>query len=299
MRRATLRHRATPVAPRARATRCAAHVSISVTTRAMWARRAVVTTAHGGSEISVTVPDGRAGSLEAVAGAFGPDRSSRRVACAKQHVVDEPCASDTRRDHGHGARHDVQYRVQSLWLGDRQIVGRDARLAGQHLVPERDECRRHRLWDARSTVRSIASSARGTASARARSASDRYALRLDSASPSGPRTVGTATMSTGMFRSRTMARMSVSCCRSLRPNAARSGWTMWNSLATTVSTPAKCPGRIAPSHRASSASSPGRGPTGVTATTGGDGYMSAADGANTMSTSCAAASAASLSSVRG
>src|SRR2546427_4991521 len=44
-----------------------------------------------------------------------------------------------------------------------------------------------------------------------------------------------------------MRRTSIACWKSLRPNTATSGSTMWNSLATTVSTPAKCPGRAAPS----------------------------------------------------
>ena len=47
------------------------------------------------------------------------------------------------------------------------------------------------------------SSARGSARATARSAGDRKTLREESARPSGSRTVGTATISTGRFRSAT------------------------------------------------------------------------------------------------
>src|SRR3569623_2034024 len=42
-------------------------------------------------------------------------------------------------------------------------------------------------------------------------------------------------------------RITASCCQSFSPNTARSGRTWLNSLATTVATPSKCPGRDAPS----------------------------------------------------
>ena len=68
------------------------------------------------------------------------------------------------------------------------------------------------------------------------------------ARPSGSRTVGPARISTGKFRSRTMRRMTRNCWPSFSPNTAMSGSTMLNSLATTVATPRKWPGRVAP-HR--------------------------------------------------
>jgi hypothetical protein len=45
-----------------------------------------------------------------------------------------------------------------------------------------------------------------------------------------------------------MRRITVSCWKSFSPKMATSGSTMWNSLATTVATPSKCPGRNSP-HR--------------------------------------------------
>ena len=47
------------------------------------------------------------------------------------------------------------------------------------------------------------------------------------------------TSATGQSRSRTIRRMSATCCASFWPNTATSGDTRWKSLATTVSTPAK------------------------------------------------------------
>ena len=43
-----------------------------------------------------------------------------------------------------------------------------------------------------------------------------------------------------------MRRITASCCQSFSPNSARSGRTCANSLATTVATPSKWPGREAP-----------------------------------------------------
>ncbi len=67
----------------------------------------------------------------------------------------------------------------------------------------------------------------------------RYWLRELIASPSASRTVGAATISTGMHRSATMRRMTVSCWKSFSPNTATCGSTMWKSFATTVLTPSK------------------------------------------------------------
>ena len=77
---------------------------------------------------------------------------------------------------------------------------------------------------------------------------DRYRLRLDRASPSGSRTVGTPWTRTARSRSATIRRTSDQLLvvllaeeRRLRAGSAAS------SLSTTVSTPEKCPGRTAPS----------------------------------------------------
>ena len=43
-----------------------------------------------------------------------------------------------------------------------------------------------------------------------------------------------------------MRRIIASCWKSFSPNTATCGCAMWNSLATTVATPAKWPGRRAP-----------------------------------------------------
>ena len=63
-----------------------------------------------------------------------------------------------------------------------------------------------------------------------RSSGERYALRLDSASPSASRTSGQPTTSTGRLRSSVMRRTTASCCASLRPKYARHGPTIENSF---------------------------------------------------------------------
>ena len=67
--------------------------------------------------------------------------------------------------------------------------------------------------------------ARQARARRARSSGERYALRLDSARPSGSRTIGQPTTSTGRSRSAAMRAITASCCASLRPKyaAARTG----------------------------------------------------------------------------
>src|SRR5580693_139124 len=97
------------------------------------------------------------------------------------------------------------------------------------------------------------------------------------ASPSGSRTIGQATISTGKFRSRTMRRTMATCAASFCPKKAASGSTMWNSLATTVVTPRKCPGRERPSSLPLSSST-------VTQVIAPAGYISSTDGANSNST---------------
>ena len=77
---------------------------------------------------------------------------------------------------------------------------------------------------------------------------ERYALRLDIARPSGSRTIGQPTTSTGRLRSSAMRVITASCCASLRPKNAAHGPTIANSFVTTVVTPSKCVGRAAP-HR--------------------------------------------------
>ena len=67
------------------------------------------------------------------------------------------------------------------------------------------------------------------------------------------------------------------CWMSLSPNTVTSGLIRLNSLATTVSTPSKCPGRASPSKTA-----PIRPAT--TLTSGAEGYISPSAGAKTKST---------------
>src|SRR5580692_4128443 len=97
------------------------------------------------------------------------------------------------------------------------------------------------------------------------------------ASPSASRTMGQATISAGKFRSRTMRRTIATCAASFCPKKAASGSTMWNSLATTVVTPRKCPGRERPSSLSLK-------PSTVTQVTAPAGYISSTDGANSNST---------------
>src|SRR5262245_16425533 len=88
-------------------------------------------------------------------------------------------------------------------------------------------------------------SAAGTQRAAGRAA-PRRRLRLERATPSSSRTVGTPTISMPKSRSAVMRRMTASCWKSFSPNTATCGRTAWKSLVTTVVTPRKCPGRAAP-----------------------------------------------------
>ena len=89
-----------------------------------------------------------------------------------------------------------------------------------------------------------------------------------------------------------MRRMIASCWKSFSPNTATSGWTMLNSLVTTVATPAKWTGRLRPhrwvarSRTRTSVWKPG-------------GYMSAGVGANTTATRSRRTSSMSRSKSRG
>ena len=82
------------------------------------------------------------------------------------------------------------------------------------------------------------------------------ALRLDIASPSGSRTVGRPTISIPMSRSSDHPADDGELLEVLLPEHRDVGSTALNSLATTVVTPRKWPGRLAPS--SGSASAPGR-----------------------------------------
>ena len=73
-------------------------------------------------------------------------------------------------------------------------------------------------------------------------------MRLDIASPSGSRTIGQPTTSTGRLRSSTRRVITASCWASLRPKNAEHGPTTAKSFVTTVATPSKWVGRAAP-HR--------------------------------------------------
>src|SRR5580700_3334757 len=112
------------------------------------------------------------------------------------------------------------------------------------------------------------------------------------ARPSGSRTIGQATISTRKFRSRTMRRTMATCAASFCPKKAASGSTMWNSLATTVVTPRKWPGRERPSSLLLS-------PSTVTQVTAPAGYISSTDGANSSATPSLSRSSRSRSKLRG
>ncbi len=95
-------------------------------------------------------------------------------------------------------------------------------------------------------------------------------------------------------RSATIRSMTFSCWKSFWPKTARSGWTRLNSLATTVATPSKCPGRCAPS-----SVSVITGTWMLTLAAGPNGYMVETSGANRMSQPASANPAWSCASVRG
>jgi hypothetical protein len=67
------------------------------------------------------------------------------------------------------------------------------------------------------------------------------------ASPSGSRTIGQATISTGKFRSRTMRRITASCAASFCPKYAASGSINMKQLGDDRGHTAKMPGRERPS----------------------------------------------------
>ena len=101
-------------------------------------------------------------------------------------------------------------------------------------------------------------------------------MRLERARPSSSREVGQPTTPTGIDRSATIRRTTTSCWKSFSPKNAWHGPTIENSFATTVATPAKCVGRLAPS-------SPSLIPPTVTVVAIGVGYISTGSGWNTRS----------------
>ena len=119
-------------------------------------------------------------------------------------------------------------------------------------------------------------------------------MRLDIARPSGSRTVGQPTTSTGNDRSAAMRRITASCCQSFSPKYAWHGPAMLKSLATTVATPAKCVGRDAPSIDADTSATDTDVSVGVP-----NGYISSTLGCSTTSTPAASHIAASRSKSRG
>ena len=143
------------------------------------------------------------------------------------------------------------------------------------------------------SIRSRASAtARPRARACRRSSPLRYAFRLLIASPSASRTSGQPTIRVGRFRSAAIRRTTASCWASFSPKYAASGPTMFSSLATTVQTPSKCPGRWAPH-------SPSVRPATWTVVRGASGYISSAGGWKTTSTPSRRQTARSASIGRG
>ena len=138
---------------------------------------------------------------------------------------DEHCAVDAR----HGARGRLDGRARRTRARRRARASRPARPRAATSAS-----RSPALSDA-----SAAASASCSASARSRSAPCRWTLRLESARPSGSRTVGQTSMRTGRSRSRTSARTTSACWASFWPKYATSGPTMFSSLVTTVVTPSK------------------------------------------------------------
>ena len=95
-----------------------------------------------------------------------------------------------------------------------------------------------------------------------------------------------------MSRSRAIFRSTATWAASFCPKNATSGWTISNSLLTTVATPRKCPGRDAPSSFPLSPSTS----TNVFAP---GGYISSTDGRKSSSTSSFSSSARSRGRSRG
>ena len=104
--------------------------------------------------------------------------------------------------------------------------------------------------------------------------------------------MGTTASSIGQSSWRTIRRTSTVCWTSFRPKQATSGSARWKSFATTVSTPAKWPGRAAPSQR--SAEGPG-----TIRISGGSGYITASLGTKSASTPRSSASRRSRGRSRG
>ena len=104
-----------------------------------------------------------------------------------------------------------------------------------------------------------ASSARGRATARCALVGRQVGVARRQGEAVRSRTVGTPTISTGRPRSATIRRITASCWKSFSPNKATSGRTASSSLATTVATPSKWPGRASPSQRSDTPDDADRG----------------------------------------
>ena len=134
-------------------------------------------------------------------------------------------------------------RAQGRAIDQRDIIHSEPRRLQPCPRARQHRCRAGPIRQRRGRV----AQSTGSTGARVRSLSKRYRLRDDSARPSASRTVGTPITRTGRCRSAAMRVTTCNCCQSFSPKKPNSAPTWPNSLATTVATPRKCPGRDAPS----------------------------------------------------
>ena len=109
-------------------------------------------------------------------------------------------------------------RLQCRRVDDLDVFEIDERLRTDELAAP--ACGRLGASDSAVACVAVSWSARESTVAADRCSSSRYAFRLDIAIPSGSRTSGQPTTSTGRSRSRAILRTTASCCASLRPKYA-------------------------------------------------------------------------------
>jgi len=161
---------------------------------------------------------------------------SRPGIFSKHHVVDQSRAPEVCGDGDEQATRRLQRREQGLRVDDRNVVHtlepRPDRLLRQCAKPS---------WISFPVLPGIVGGPKTRYDSECPLAFRwaGYRLREERASPSGSRTIGQPTTSTGMSRSLAILERILHCWKSLRPKTAVQGPVRLNSLATTVVTPAK------------------------------------------------------------
>ena len=194
-------------------------------------------------------PAERSSRLRPRRGRAARRRRRRRAATGsddERGVVDEPGRADRAATASRASpRYHSGTSASVCGSDEHEVVHVRARLLDEHLARGRGA----RPTAPEAGAASLpARSARDRAERRPRgSDSVRYVLRLRQRQAVGLAHRRHRPMSTGKSRSRTIRRISSSCCASFWPKYAHRRPTRCSSLPTTVSTPSKWPGRDAPS----------------------------------------------------